>query len=145
MGCPACPPAGPPSRPRTAAVWSRNSGFAFYYYSAGGATIVFSSWKHLQKFWLTASQKVAAEGGGSSRLSHPPAASYLHLFWLANGISRGYCVIEPNLIRPAPSQGGNPNSILSSCPAYIYLQGYSSKIAHLVCKPMFKVLVLEYG
>ena len=27
-------------------------------------TIVFSSWKHLQNFWLTASQKVAAEGEG---------------------------------------------------------------------------------
>ena len=48
----------------------------FTFYVLLAETIVFSSWKHLQNFWLTASHKVAAEGEGGDfqtvQTLHPP-------------------------------------------------------------------------
>ena len=82
MVCPASQPVGRPLLPQTAAS-SQNSGFLLFSTFTQllvAETIVFTSWKHLQNFRLTASQKVAAEGEGGdfqtvqtlSPPTHPP-------------------------------------------------------------------------
>ena len=130
MGCPAFQPAGQPLLHRTAAS-SQNSGFLLFFYVSQllvAETIVFTSWKHLQNFRLTASQKVAAKGeGGDFQTVQTLSSPTLLIFALILTCKWNQRILcdwtQSNQTRQPSSFARKPNSILCIC-----LQGYSTKL-----------------
>ena len=107
----------------------RFSTFFFYFSQLLVAeTIVFTSWKHLQNFRLTASQKVAAKGeGGDFQTVQTLSSPTLLIFALILTCKWNQRILcdwtQSNQTRQPSSFARNPNPILCIC-----LQGNSTKL-----------------